>query len=163
MPLMSESPFGEQLAPVSAWPPGWRAPDDLTEPRRPGTVLAAAIVTWSAAGLTLLGAAAALVFVLWLGAPVFEAFDGSRAVALVVIGVSVVWSSAACLLAHRALAGRNWARMALAGSSALTVVASTMMFWLALPVLTLLGAIAVLVLLFIGGANEWYRTQRDHP
>jgi hypothetical protein len=125
-------------------------------------VLAAAIVTWSAAGLTLVGAASALVFVLWLGAPIFDAFHGSRTAALVLIAVAVVWSLAACLLAWWALAGRNWARMLLAGSSALTVVASTLAFWLALPVFTLMGAIAVLVLLFIGGANEWYRTQGDH-
>src|SRR5690242_5528155 len=110
MPLMSGTPLGEQLPPATAWPPGWRFAEETSEPRRPGTVLAAAIVTWSAAGLTLVGSASALVFVLWLGAPIFDAFDGSRTAALVLIAVTVVWSLAACLLAWWALAGRNWAR-----------------------------------------------------
>jgi hypothetical protein len=155
---MSETPLGEQLSPAP-YPPGWTVPDELSGPRRPGTLLAAAIVTWSASAVTLLGTASLLVFLMGAGEPILDSFDGSRPVVLVVAAGIAVWSVAACLLAWWTLAGRNWARILLAVSAGATVVVSTSMFWLGVPFVSLFGGIAVLVLLFIGGANEWYRTE----
>jgi hypothetical protein len=163
MPVMSETPLGEPLAPAP-YPPGWWVPD-LAEAgvRRPGTVFAAAIVTWASSAIMLLGTASMLVFLLWLGEPILDSFDWSRGWVITLLAVAAVWSVAACLLARWALAGHNWARLLLAASSAVTVVASAALFWLGLPIVSLFGAVAVLVLLFIGGANEWYRNQRKTP
>ena len=155
---MSESPLGEQLAPAP-YPPGWTVPDDSSGPRRPGTLLAAAIVTWAASGITLLGTVSLLVFLVGAGEPILDSFDGSRPVVVAVAAGIAVWSVAACLLAWWALTGRNWARILLAVSAGATVAVSTAMFWLGVPFVSLFGGIAVLVLLFIGGANDWYRTQ----
>jgi hypothetical protein len=165
MPLMSETPLGERVAPAP-YPPGWWVPDPVgAGARRPGTVLAAALVTWVSSAITLLGTASLLVFLLWLGEPILDSFDGSRPVVVWSAAGVVAWSVLACLLAHWALAGRNWARIGLAVSAAATVVASASAFWLGVPLLSLFAAIAVLVLLFIGGANEWYRSrnQKETP
>jgi len=156
MPVMSEIPLGEGLAP---YPPGWRVPDATDGPRRPGTLLAAAIITWAASAIMLGGTVSLLVFLLWLGRPFLDSLDGSHGfVVAVTVGVAV-WSILACLLARWALAGNRWARLLLAVSSAATVVVSTVTVFLGLPLVSLFAGIAVLVLLFIGGANEWYRTQ----
>src|SRR3954451_7144601 len=161
MPGMSETPLGPPVAP---YPPGWRIPDPAGEVvRRPGTLVAAAIVTWVASGITVIGTFSLVVFLVSLGEPILDSFDGAR-VFLAVAGAGVVaWSIAACLLAPWALASRNWARVLLAVSAGGTVVASTLAFWLAVPLLSLFAAIAVLALLFIGGANDWYRSQPGSP
>ncbi len=157
MPPMSETPLGEQLAPL---PPGWTLPDVKSGSRRPGTVLAAAVVTWAASAITLLGTASLVMFLMGAGEPILDSFDGSRPVVVAVAAGIAVWSVAACLLAWWALKGRNWARILLAVSAGATVVVSTSVFWLGVPFVSLFGGLAVLVLLFIEGANDWYRAQR---
>ncbi len=162
MPAMSETPLGEPVAPAP-YPPGWWVPDatDGIGVRRPGTILAAAIVTWVSSAITVLATASFAVFLVSAGEPILDSLDGSRAWVYSLSAGIVVWSVAACLLARWAMAGRNWARIALAASAAGTIVASISMFWLGVPFLSLFGAVAVLVLLFIGGANEWYSDQKD--
>jgi hypothetical protein len=158
MRAMSETPLGGQLTPAP-YPPGWTVPPESSGPRRPGTVLAAAIVTWTASAVTLLGTASLFTFLMSAGEPILDSFDGSRPLLVAVAAGIAVWSVAACLLAWWALTGRNWARILLALSAGATVVVSTSMFWLGVPFVSLFGGIAVLVLLFIGGANDWYRTR----
>ena len=73
------------------------------------------------------------------------------------------WSMAAILLAIFTMRRSRGARIALVVSSGLTIVASLVSivgggFG---SVLTLLGAIAVIILLFTGGANRWYRGRHD--
>ena len=162
MPAMSETPLGEPVAPAP-YPPGWWVPDatEATGARRPGTLFAAAVVTWVSSAITVLGTVSLLVFVLSLGEPILDSFDVPRGWVLMWGAGLVAWSVAACLLAHWALEGRNWARLLLATSAAATILASASAFWLGLPLVSLFGGIAVLVLLFIGGANEWYRNQKD--
>ena len=125
-------------------------------------MLAAAIVTWVCSAITLLGTASLLVFLMGAGEPILDSFDGSRPVVIAITVVIAVWSVAACLLACWALTGRSWARVLLTISAGATVVVSTAVFWLGVPFVSLFGGIAVLVLLFIGGANEWYRAQGAH-
>jgi len=142
-------PVGGSPRRPSRQAPGDRAPS-----------FAAAVVTWVSSAITVLGIVSLMVFVLWLGGPILDSFAVWGGWVLVWGAGLAVWSVAACLLAHWALEGRNSARLLLATSAGATILASVSVFWLGLPLVSLFGAIAVLVLLFIGGANEWYRNQK---
>jgi hypothetical protein len=155
MPLVSEFPPAVPPA-ETAYPPGWSAPGEQPERRRPGTVVAAVVVTWSAAGIVLLATASLVVFALWLGGPLLDAFDGSRRLVFLVAGGTTVWSLVACALAWSVLAGKAWARWALVVSAAATTVVSLLGVFLVVPLVPLVAAPVVVALLFIGGANAWF-------
>src|SRR4051812_36795643 len=121
MRAMSETPLGEQRLPAP-YPPGWTVPAPPSGRQRPGTVLAAAVVTWAASAITLLGTASLLVSLVGAGEPILDSFDGSRPFVVSIAAGIALWSVVACLLAWWALAGRNWARILLAVSAGATVV-----------------------------------------
>ena len=158
MPVVSESPASLPAA-STAYPPGWSAPAERHGPQRPGTVLAAVTVTWVSASIVLLATVSLVVFALWLGGPLLDSLEGSRRVVYLAAAGSGAWSVAAGALAWFALAGRNWARWLLVVSSAATVVVSAIGIFLLVPVVSLVSALVVPVLLFTGGANEWFRTE----
>ena len=144
-------------------PPGFGRRDPNA---RPGTVLAAGIVTIVLSGLSLLGALIMLIIGMAMTSiddEVFEGTDNAFQIGAVVVAVWFAWSLAAILLAIFTMRRSRGARIALVVSSGLTIVVSVVSiagdgFG---SVLTLLGAIAVTILLFTGGANEWYRGRHD--
>lgn len=125
---------------------------------RPGTVVAAAFLTWAMAGLVaaivLLGT---LVF--WqAGSDLSGAFDGNvGGYLLAAAGTTVAWSVLASVLAWQLWQRRSWARTGLAVSSAAVIALSVVLIYYVVPVVTLLAAVGVLVLMFSGGANDWFR------
>jgi uncharacterized membrane protein len=83
---------------------------------------------------------------------------------LVIIGiVLVLWCVAAIVLAALALKRRNGARIGLVVSASLSIVVSLLGITSGISVVTLIAAIAVIVCLFTGGANEWYRRAKGEP
>jgi len=163
-------PYAPHLYPQPGYgPPGYgmRDPD-----KRPGTVLAAGIVTLVLTGLTLLFAGAMLVALVAASSAFIDGFSEGTGLAstdedslfagiLIVLAVMVLWCVAAIVLAILALRRFNWARITLVVSSAVTVAVSALSITGGVSVITLLGAIAVIVLLFTGGAGEWYRGRHD--
>lgn len=143
---------------------------------RPGTVTAAAWITWVSSGLTAL--LMALLTTMFLAAsdeildqmrnePGFADIErqldtmGVAPEQLVngmwVFGlVGLLWSLAAFVLAIFAFRRRNWARIALVVSASVTALFSLVTIFSGISVVPLLAAGATIVLLFVGGANDWY-------
>lgn len=150
-------------------PPGYGMPDP---DKRPGTVLAAGIVTLVLSGITLLFAGIMMVALVAASAEFIDGFTGETGLdstddgglftgILVVLSVMVFWCAAAIVLAILAMRRLQWARITLVVSSSATVLFSLVAITGGASAITLLGAIAVIVLLFTGGANEWYRGRHD--
>jgi hypothetical protein len=137
--------------------------------KRPGTVTAAAIVTWIGAGGVL---AVMLLLALVLGTAsdrFFDEFDRAARDAdltvthsdLLAIGwgavvVGTIWCIAAIMLAFFAMRRSQPARIALVVSAVMVVLISLLMILSGFTVITLVLGVVVAVLLFTGGANEWY-------
>lgn len=157
-------PYGE---------PAWAGGNDLVPPRRPGTVTTACILAWVFSGMTLVVAG----FILMGAAanrdaaldqlredPRYDQYDvDPEQLMNLVAGVSVValvLSIAAIVAAVLAFRGSNAGRVALAVCAGLSAVLSLVAVLACVPVVTLIASVAALVLLFTGGANEWYRSRR---
>ena len=137
--------------------------------RRPGTVTTAAVITIVTSALVLL---AGIGFVV-LGAIGSETFydgvrDGGRGayddfdnddLQALVLGIGVVlavWSVAAIVLGVLVLRRSTVARVLLVISAALSLVLSLLAILSLVSALTFIAAVAVIVLLFTGGANDWF-------
>ena len=159
----------------SGGPPGHGQPhgpayvSPVDPDRRPGTVTAAGVITLVTAGL---GAVACV-----LGLIAFVAaretmeremrnqaeFEQAGldvadvyAVALGVMVVLVVWSLAACVFGVLVLRRSQVGRILLVVSASVTALLSLLGIGSLVSGLPLLAAIAVIVLLFTGGANPWF-------
>lgn len=135
--------------------------------KRPGTVLAAGIITIVFSVLTLAGLAIGLVGLSTSrdalvdeleSSPGLEDFDVDQLVGLitVVIAVLAVWCLAAIVLAVFAMRGSPVARVLLVVSAAASALLSLLAILSLVSALTLVAAISVIVLLFTGGAGPWY-------
>ncbi|HET7684514.1 MAG TPA: hypothetical protein VFK34_12690 [Marmoricola sp.] len=158
------SPYGQPPAPygVAGYGPV-RDPDE-----RPGRLLAAAIITWIFAGLTLLFAVVMLIGGLAGNDTLFdraiEEAGGAEGVTgadiragIVVIGLVLgFWSLAAIVLAFLVLRRQNWARITLAVSAAMTALFSLLGITSGVSVLTLAAAVVVLILLFGRDSSDWF-------
>jgi hypothetical protein len=82
--------------------------------------------------------------------------DQAMALGWSVGAVLLVWSIAALVLAVLAFRRSNAARIALVVSAATTALLSLAAIMSVISLVTLLMAGATLVLLFTGGANDWY-------
>lgn len=166
-------PYGGAPFPGQQPPP----PPYGTDPdKRPGTVLAAALITIILSALTaLIGLATAIVASVkrdWIKSHVlndptynFDRNDVDRAIN-VLIGVSValvVLSLVAIVVAVFVLRRSNVARILLVILSGITIVGSGLSITSLLSAVTLVGAIVVIVLLFVGGSNAWFRRTRIVP
>lgn len=145
-------------------------------PKRPTTVTVAAVLTWIGAGLATL---MMLMFmgVLALGGDAFiDEFeraaqdsqvdftaDQALAVGWVVAVVMLVWALSAVVLAIFALRRSNVARILLVVSAGMTALLSLLAITSILPIVTLLMGGATVILLFTGGANEWYSRRSSGP
>ena len=86
---------------------------------------------------------------------------------LAVCIVIIVWCLIACLLAVFVLRRSNGARITLVVSCAVTAILSLLAIGSVVSGITLIASIVVIVLLFTGGANEWFsgrsRDQQQIP
>lgn len=165
-----ENPYGQQAPYGAAHGSAYGAPAGDPD-KRPGTVTAAGIVSIVMSTLSLL-----LFLVVTVG--IFVARDDVEdaindelanqqgmgdisagdltAVVLVVMLVFVVWSLSAIVLGVLTLKRKSWARVMLVVSAAVTALFSLLGITSGLSALTLIAAVAVIVLLFTGGANQWF-------
>lgn len=156
-----DAPFAGQPRPAY----GVVAPRDPS--RRPGTVLAAGIVAIvSSAAVALLS----LVMILGLIVARTEFADQLRdedgsldesdgfIIVMIVLGVVVLLMCAGAILCAALMLRRsNAARIVLVVLAGLSIVASLLMITAIVPILTIGAAVATIVLVFVGGANEWFR------
>jgi len=156
-----QPPYGQQQPPYGH--PYGGVPHDPN--RRPGTVLAAGIIAIVSSSLVAL---LSLVMVIagiaarsWFADQVQEngTDDGTTFVVFLVVMflVTLAMSAGGILCAVFALRRSQVARIVLVVLSGLTIVASLVSITGIFPILTLGAAIATIVLLFVGGANEWFR------
>jgi hypothetical protein len=157
---------------VSAWPdlsayppPAYRpAPD-----RRPGVVTAAAIVSIVLSALVLCVGLIVLVAGLSGAEPLLDDVRrGARGgydnysdahlhqLLMSLGGVLSLWCTAAIGCAVLVLRRSNVGRVLLAMSAVVTALASLVRIGSVVSIVPLLGAVAVVVLLFVGGANDWF-------
>lgn len=140
--------------------------------KRPGSVTAAAVTTLVLAGLT---AALALVATVALVVAKDDflremqkgidkqdpntSVDASTlyGVFLVVMVVLVLWALGACLLAVFVLRRSNVARIMLVISASITGLLSLLGLQSGVSVVTLVGSVVVIVLLFTGRARAWFK------
>lgn len=167
-PAYGQASYGQPGFPMPGYGPAPRDPD-----ARPGTVLAAGIITLVMTGIILLLLA---VFTLVLVAASSSFLDGFRdsaglavedpttlfGVVLVGLLVFLAWCVAAIVLAILVLRRRSWARIALVVSSGLTILVSLLAIGGGVSVLPLGCAVAVIVLLFTGGAGDWFRHEHAY-
>ena len=150
--------------------PSYGGPDPARDPdKRPGTVTTACVLTWVGASVVgLLTALASLVLLSDRGGFVREfrqqadaadlqvTADQALAVAWTMTGLLLLWCLVAVVLAVLAFRRSRGGRIGLAVSAGLTVLVSLLAILSIVAAAPLLMGIAVLVLLFTGGANDWY-------
>lgn len=166
-----DAPYsGQQPPPYGQRPPygGPPAPYGKSPARRPGTVTAAAVITIVLSALVALFGAALLVGTLvdHDGAVRkiaedrrFKDYDPEDFVNLLTgMGVLfLVLSILAIIAAVFVLRRSTAARIVLVVLCAATIVLSAISIAAVVSLLTLIAAILVIVFLFVGGANAWFR------
>lgn len=172
--------YGQQYGqPPYGYPPhrGYGPQPQADPDKRPASVTAAAWITWVLSALTVMGFVLVGVVLVAMrdefvrqledrvaSDPNFRDQLGgvstSRLLDAVWIvgGVSVLWALAAMVLAWFAYRRANWARIVLVVSAAITALFT--IAGLPVTILHTLGAVAVVALLFVGGANEWFSRRR---
>ncbi len=152
--------YGQPGFPMPGYAPAMRDPD-----ARPGTVLAAGIVTLVMSGLIGLMLLVFVFFLVIARESFIDGFtesadlgSGTDLYAPLLIGLLVFlgWCVAAMVLGVLVLRRKNWARICLVVSSVLTAVVSLVAIAGGVSVLPLACAIAVVVCLFTGGASDWF-------
>jgi hypothetical protein len=168
-----QQPYGEQ--PAYGAPAPYQPVRDLD--RRPGTVLAAGITTIVLSGLSFLLLGVFTLMAVVARDDMVEAFEdelstddldtfaaGDIATVLTVFLVAfAVWALVAVLLAFLAIRRSNVARILLVVSSAMTALVSLLLITSGISALWLIASVTVIVLLFTGGANEWYSRRKQQP
>lgn len=161
--------YGQPYGPPGHGATAYGAGPGRDPDKRPVTVTIAAVLTWIGAGVTAL---LMLVFVAVLGtggdafveeferaareSDVTLSADEVLAVGWAIAGVFLVWSLISLVLAVLAFRRSNGARYALAVSAVMTALLSLVAIMSVLSVVTLLMGGAAAILLFTGGANQWY-------
>lgn len=172
----AESDRSEQQVPAPH--PGWAAPAVYAAPgrsRRPWTVTLAAILTWlgsAAVSTAMLAFLAVLAFDsdtfvdefdrAAAGSGVDLSRDQVMAAGWAIGAMFMLWALTAAVLAVLAFRRSQAGRIGLTISAAATALVSLLAILSVVPVITLLMAGATVVLLFTGGANDWY-ARRDAP
>lgn len=167
--------YGQQPA-HGAPAPAYGTQEGPPSDKRPATVTAAAVITIVLSALAIAGGVFAVFGILVARGEIvaeverqiaadptmeqqLQGFDPSFVVTItigVVIGFAV-WGLLAIVLAVLAMRRSSVGRIGLVVSSVLTALLAILpTFTTIVPVLWLLGSIAVVVLLFTGGAGQWY-------
>lgn len=168
-PYGQSSPYGQQGQPSPYGAPPVQAD------RRPGTVTAAAWITIVFSGLTavLFGFTGLALLVArdqviteLERVPEFQdaGIDADAAVGVLaafILGL-VVWALIALVLAVFVLRRSNVARILLVISSAVVALLSLLGITSGVSAITLIASVAVIVLLFVGGAGDWFARKGSH-
>ena len=171
-PGYGQTPYGQPQSGYVQSPYGYQAPGyspygaDQGD-RRPGTVTAAGVITLIFSGLSL--ALFAIIGIVVVAAkdefitriqdqPGFESVTPQDVVSVVAVVclVFAIWCIIAMVLAVFTMRRSNGARIGLVISAALAAILSLLAIGSGASAVTLLAAIAVIVLLFAGGANQWF-------
>lgn len=173
VPPPSPYPYGAPQPPPYPYAPVGGAPYQPDD--RPGTVLAAAIITFVLAGLAALLGLLCLVLAVTVADDLLKAvrdqgYDTSDftshdlAVGFAAVGVVTTALSIAALVAAIFVLRRSRAaRVVLTVLSGLTIALSLLTITSVVSVVTLAGAIAVIVLLFVQRSNRWFARQSPTP
>jgi hypothetical protein len=167
-----DQPSQQPIQHTGQWPPYAAHPgygQSSSSDKRPTSVTIAAVLTWIGAGATaasmvLLGALLATggdVFVEQFdeqaqGSGVTLSSDEVLAVGWGITAFFLLWSLVAAVLAGFAFRRSNGARIALAISAVMTALVSLLMVLSGISLVTLVLSVAAAILLFTGGANDWY-------
>lgn len=143
--------------------------------KRPGNVTAAALTTVVASGLAFAGLVVSLLYLLSSRADFLDQIDEQLAtnsaykdisadtiadVAVVFLVVLAVWCLVAIGLAIVTMRGSNAARIALVVSASLSALISLLGALMIVPLVLTIASIATVVLLFTGGAGEWFASRK---
>ncbi len=173
-PSSGQPPYGQ--SPYGQSPYGQSSYGQQVGDRRPGTVTAAAWITIASSVLVaaLFGFVGLALFVArdevvreMETVPEFQDanIDPDAAVGLiaaVMIGL-VLWSLIAVVLAVFVLRRSNVARILLVISSSVAALLSLAGITGGAPVVTLVASVATIVLLFVGGAGDWFKRLPASP
>ena len=167
-PYGQPSPYGQQGQPSPYGQPSYGVPP-VQGDRRPGTVTAAAWTTIVFSGLTavLFGFAGLALLVArdqviteMERVPEFQdaGIDADAAVGVLVAFILglVVWAVIALVLAVFVLRRSNVARILLVISSSVVALLSLLGITSGISAITLIASVATIVLLFVGGAGDWF-------
>lgn len=162
-PGYGQPAYGQQ--PAYAGAPMAGDPD-----KRPGTVTAAGIITLIFSGLSFLLFAFVLVALLVAEDEVLDEIERQEGfedagisandalgVVVGVVGVFAVWCLVATILGFLVLRRSNAARITLVVSASITALVSLIAIGSGVSALTLIAAVATIVLLFTGGAGDWFK------
>lgn len=169
-----QPPYGQQPAygqPAYGQPAYAGAPGGDPD-RRPGTVTAAGIITIVVGGLSLLLFGGLLIGLLVAKDTVLDEIKNAEGfeeagisandalgAAVGVMGVLALWCLIATILGFLVLRRSNGARITLVVSSAVTALFSLLAIGSGVSAVNLIAAIAVIVLLFTGGAGAWFKSK----
>lgn len=141
--------------------------------RRPGTVTAACVLTWVFSGLVLLVFGYLAIAASTQREEVIDQLEGDESFqdldvdpasvvdSLTGIGIAgVVICLVAILLAAMAFSGSGVGRIGLVVISALTAIVSLVASLAIVPFLWVIVSVTVIVLLFTGGAGNWYAARK---
>lgn len=162
-----------QPVPPAGWAGSWMPAYAAVPPRRPATVTAAAVITWVCSSVVA-GAMGLFMGVLVAGGDSFVSEVQQQAAAsdlivsdeqVLAVGWalaagSVLWCLVGSILAVFAFKGSNAGRIGLVVSASLTALFSLVAILSLVSVVTLFLGALVVMLLFMGGANEWYASKR---
>jgi hypothetical protein len=162
--------YGQQ--PYGAVSYGTKDPD-----KRPGTVLAASIITMIFAALGLVSFAILAAVVQGSdevaddltremeGQSGLEDYSAQDILDIMTVAfvVFAIWCLIALVLAVFAMRRQNWARILTVISAAMSALVSLLGIASGITAVTLIAAIAAIVLYFTGGANEWYSRKNAPP
>lgn len=164
---MSEQPYNPYGAPVDSGPR-----------KRPGNVTAAAITTIVASGITFAGLVVSMIYIVSSRADFIVQLDEELStndayqdispdavanVAIGFLGVLALWCLIAIVLAVATMRGSNGARITLVVSASLSALVSLLGALVILPLAITIASIATVVLLFTGGAGEWFASRKNAP
>lgn len=150
---------------------GYGQPGAVDPDKRPATVTAAAIITIALSALAALGSAGLLAFAIAQRDalvdqvrreveqdPNLAGLNPETVFPVVVVAFAAVlaWAIGAVLLAVFVLRRSNGARIGLVVSAILSSLGSLVFFAAVFPLLWTFGAMAVVILLFTGGAGAWF-------
>ncbi len=174
-PPVGQQPYAGQYGDQYGGPPTYGATDPN---KRPGTVTAASVITLIFSGLSLVmflfGTLAVIVarddMVREINRelqnePAFDGLNGDGVAVFIVavFAVMAVWCLLTMVFAVLALRRKNWARVLVVISSVVTALFSLLAIFSGVSVITLVASIAVIVLYFVGGANQWYAKRPAGP
>ena len=167
-PAGEPSPYGQ--------PPSYGMAQQPNPDRRPGTVTAAAWVTivfsvivgaiFAFTGLALLVARDQVITEIEQ-VPEFQDSginaDAAVGVLVAVMAGLVVWATVAIVLSVLVLRRSNVARILLVISSVVTALFSLLAITSIVSAVPLIASVAVIVLLFTGGAGAWFKRTTSYP